>query len=63
MNDCKTIETEELGMVTHYVEEQENEWFTFTYCVAYRDPWLPEWILARWYWNDQWIWIPEWIRP
>jgi hypothetical protein len=31
------------------------------YCVSYRDPSLPEWILARWWWNDQWIWTPDWI--
>jgi hypothetical protein len=33
------------------------------YCVSYRDPTLPEWILARWYWNDAGIWTPDWIFP
>ena len=33
--------------------------FSFLYCVSYRHPSLPEWILARWYWNDQWIWTNE----
>ena len=37
--------------------------FSFLYCVAFRNPNLPEWILARWYWNDEWIWTPDWIFP
>lgn len=37
--------------------------FEFLYCVSYRDPTLPEWILARWYWNDAWVWTPDGIFP
>ena len=40
------------------VEDSQNS-FTFLYCVAYRHPSLPEWILARWVWNDEWIWTPD----
>lgn len=36
------------------VEDNQNS-FTFLYCVAYRHPNLPEWIVARWYWNDEWL--------
>lgn len=42
--------------------EQPKE-YEFNICVAYRDPYLPEWILARWYWNDKWIWTPDWVFP
>ena len=35
--------------------------YTFRYCVSFRDPNAPEWILARWVWNDYWIWTPDWI--
>jgi hypothetical protein len=42
---------------------EEKWWLTysFMYCVAYRDPSLPEWIVARWFWNDEGIWTPEWL--
>lgn len=33
--------------------------YSFLYCVAYRDPSEPEWILARWFWNDDWIWTDD----
>lgn len=43
------------------VEVSIDQKFSFSYCVAYRHPSLPEWIVARWYWNDQWIWTPDWL--
>ena len=33
--------------------------YGFQYCVSYRDPNLPEWIVARWYWNDEWLWFAD----
>ena len=41
------------------VESSIDQNFSFLYCVSYRDPSLPEWILARWFWNDQWIWTDD----
>lgn len=35
--------------------------FSLLYCVAYRDPALQEWIVARWIWNDEWLWLPDWV--
>lgn len=40
------------------VKEKE---FWFQYCVSFRDPSLPEWILARWWWNDKWVWTADGI--
>ena len=37
--------------------------FGFLYCVSYRHPSLPEWILARGFWNDAGIWTADWIFP
>lgn len=37
--------------------------FGFLYCVSYRHPSLSEWILARWFWNDEWIWTPDGVFP
>ena len=52
----------EMGIAKEYnCEYERNNHFTFLYCVAYRHPSLPEWILARWYWNDEWIWTPDGI--
>ena len=47
----------------HEVEDVKCKEFSFQYCVSFRDPNLPEWILARWRWNDKWIWTPDWIFP
>ena len=47
----------------HVLEEIKDKTYWFLYCISYRDPSLPEWILARWYWNDQWVWTPDWIFP
>lgn len=41
------------------VELSIDQNFSFVYCVAYRDPSEPEWILARGYWNDDWIWTDD----
>ena len=41
------------------IENSVDNNFSFLYCVSYRDPSLPEWILARWFWNDQWIWTND----
>lgn len=51
----------EYAMTPNFNIEDSQNSFTFLYCVAYRHPSLPEWILARWYWNDEWIWTPDWI--
>ena len=46
----------------NYEPELLNEKeYWFMYCVSFRDPSLPEWILARWWWNDQGIWTPDGI--
>lgn len=41
------------------IESSIDQNFSFVYCVAYRHPSEPEWILARWYWNDDWIWTND----
>ena len=45
----------------HDIEFIKDKEYEFMFCVSYRDPSLPEWILARWWWNDQWIWTPDWV--
>jgi len=56
---CKTIDVELVSQEYYEVEEQPQITYEFQYCVSYRDPVLNEWILARWFWNDQWVWTPE----
>ena len=55
-----TIEVEDITEQKGY-EITELEWqeFDLCYCVSYRHPSLPEWILARGYWNNLWIWIDD----
>jgi hypothetical protein len=45
------------------VEELKQKEYDISVCVFFRDPNLPEWILARWWWNDEWLWTPDWIFP
>lgn len=45
------------------VEELKQKEYDISVCVSFRDPNLPEWILARWWWNDEWLWTPNWIFP
>lgn len=52
------IEVEELDQEYRYqLDEEDGERYEVEYCVSYRDPGSPEWILARWYWNNLGIWI------
>ena len=52
-NDWHTIEHETSPNFT--IKTTLDYQFSFNYCVAFRDPNLPEWIVARWYWNDEWL--------
>ena len=58
-NECwAVLDVEELDLDYSYVEEvEEDGWFDVEFCMSYRDPTSPEWILARGYWNNQWEWI------
>ena len=47
----------------HDIETIREKEYEFRYCVSFRDPNLPEWILARWWWNDKGIWTPDGIFP
>lgn len=59
-----SIDIEETIIENEYeIEEISDKSYEFEYCISYRDPLLPEWILARWYWNDKWIWTPDWVFP
>lgn len=49
----------ETSITRNNVECSIDKNYKFLYCVAYRHPSEPEWIVARWYWNDMWIWIPD----
>jgi hypothetical protein len=54
----KENETEHKTSPNFLVSDYQGS-FSFLYCVSYRHPSLPEWILARWFWNDQWIWTND----
>ena len=60
-NECgATLEVEEIEQDFQYeINEEEGTDFEIEYCVSFRDTSLPEWILARWYWNNLWIWIDD----
>lgn len=64
-NECwVTIEVEEIESDLNYeITEEESIEFNVEYCVSFRDPSLPEWILARGYWNNLWEWIDneQWL--
>lgn len=57
----KEYELESNDNIKYQIDLIKDKEYQFLYCVSYRDPSLPEWILARWWWNDQWIWTPDWI--
>lgn len=57
----KEYELESKNGTEYQIDLIKDKEYQFLYCVSYRDPSLPEWILARWWWNDQWIWTPDWI--
>jgi hypothetical protein len=57
--ECRRIEVEELEQTTYTFTEETSPAFSFIYCISYRHPLLPEWILARGYWNDTGLWLPE----
>ena len=63
-HEIKLYEQEEYKVEQEIKPEYSLEYetgknFSFWYCVSYRHPSLSEWILARWYWNDEWIWTPD----
>jgi hypothetical protein len=53
-NECgATLEVEEIEQDFLYeINEEEGTGFEIEYCVSFRDTSLPEWILARGYWNN-----------
>lgn len=63
MSACKSITVEELTETLYEVECDIPLTYTFEYCISYRDPALDEWVLARWYWNENGIWTPDGIFP
>lgn len=44
-----------------YKAEYSQNKYGVAYCVRYRPIWFVEWILARWWWNDNGIWTEDWI--
>lgn len=44
---------------SYKLSEWENKRYWFICKVCYRPLDLEERILARWYWNDNWIWIDD----
>ena len=53
---CKTTNVELQPQTTYGVEEMAGVKYSIQYCISYRDPALDEWVLARWFWNDDGIW-------
>ena len=52
-NEWHTVECETVQDFN--IELKIDHEFSFNYCVAFRNPNLPEWIVQRWYWNDEWL--------
>lgn len=69
--DCKWLEVMLVKQTKHKAEEEKKNYYSvketkgsklqIEYCVRYRPVWMPEWILARWRWNDKWEWTPDGI--
>jgi hypothetical protein len=58
--EMKITENEaEYKILPNFLVSDNQDSFSFLYCVSYRHPSLPERILARWFWNDQWIWTND----
>lgn len=63
LNNWKSYELEVEKAENYVIEKLNQKEFEVSCCVYFRDPNLPEWILARWWWNDEWLWTPDWIFP
>ena len=63
LKNQKKYDLEAKNTDNYQVEEIKQKEYDISVCVFFRDPNLPEWILARWWWNDEWLWTPDWIFP
>ena len=61
--DNKTYEYDTETAPNFSIKYSTDNDYKIMYCVAYRHPSLPEWILARWWWNDDGIWNADGIFP
>lgn len=61
---CATLKVKEneiwLKQTINSTKTIEHQ-YRVKYCIRYRPVDEPEWILARGWWNDEWIWTPDWI--